>query len=187
MSTVKHNRPQEIFCSPLRFFGLLSFCGFFRRNPEKSSRYETRKNHKIELRSSHSLLGFQIRPFRKSAGIISNAGLFLRLLRFDATSNEFKKVLILSQMLPNIFSLFFPLQLSFHNTRFSGMCFFSKKFISDRQDDSVFYTIRKIRISPSASGNSTSHPGCAVSFCAENGILKFYVQQKYGPENMKES
>nr|DAQ66958.1 MAG TPA: hypothetical protein [Caudoviricetes sp.] len=30
------------------------------------------------------------------------------------------------------------------------MCFFSKKFISDRQDDSVFYTIRKIRISPSA-------------------------------------
>ena len=38
-----------------------------------------------------------------------------------------------------------------------------------------------------APGNSTSHPGCAVSFCAENGILKFYVQQKYGPENMKES
>nr|DAQ66959.1 MAG TPA: hypothetical protein [Caudoviricetes sp.] len=34
---------------------------------------------------------------------------FLRSLRFDVATNKFKKVLILSQMLPSIFPLFFPL------------------------------------------------------------------------------
>lgn len=131
---------------------------------------------------------FKIETTSKARGYHFKCGPFPALTSIRCYFERVQKSVNFVSNAAEYFSLFFPpLQLSFHNTRFSGMCFFSKKFISDRQDDSVFYTIRKIRISPSAPGNSTSHPGCAVSFCAENGILKFYVQQKYGPENMKES